>query len=181
MCVQYENIPANTFRDIIRKQKKEALPHDQTWLWQLSTRLTSWAGDKKRKSPSGGYLSLIRAMWEKLVRRICRVSTPSWSNFRILEWTCESIKGAWTDGRHVDRIIGRLTLLSPRDALKRHFKSLKTDLIFPQLKVLERKFLWNRFTNTWHFFFTHFKSSSSTISRELRQQFAICSVWKWQW
>ena len=30
--------------------------------------------------------------------------------------------------------------LSPHDALKHHFTSLKTDLIFLQLRVLERKF-----------------------------------------
>ena len=38
--------------------------------------------------------------------------------------------------------------LSPRDALKHHFKSLKTFLVFLQLGVLERKFPGNWFTNT---------------------------------
>ena len=33
-----------------------------------------------------------------------------------------------------------LNPLSPPDALKHHFTSLKTVLIFPQLRVLERKF-----------------------------------------
>ena len=33
-----------------------------------------------------------------------------------------------------------LNPLSPHDALKHHFTSLKTDLIFPQQRVLERKF-----------------------------------------
>ena len=33
-----------------------------------------------------------------------------------------------------------LNPLSPHDALKHHFTSLKTDLIFLQLSVLERKF-----------------------------------------
>ena len=42
-----------------------------------------------------------------------------------------------------------LTLLSPHDALKHHFTSLKTDLIFIQTRVLERKFPRNWFTNTW--------------------------------
>ena len=37
---------------------------------------------------------------------------------------------------------------SPHDALKHQFKSLKTDLIFLKLGVLERKFLWNWLTNT---------------------------------
>ena len=39
--------------------------------------------------------------------------------------------------------------LSPHDALKHHFTSLKTDLVFLQLRVLEPKFPGNRFTNTW--------------------------------
>ena len=41
--------------------------------------------------------------------------------------------------------------LSPHDALKHHFTSLKTEVIFQQLRILERKFPWNWFTNTWHF------------------------------
>ena len=73
--------------------------------------------------------------------------------------------------------------LYPHDALKHHFTSLKTDLIFLQLGVLEWKFPWNFFTNTWQFslifhphqiIFIHYKS-------KLRQQFAACSGWKWQW
>ena len=43
--------------------------------------------------------------------------------------------------------------LTPHDALEHHFTSLKTDLIFLQLRVFEPKF----------------------PSRELRQQFAACS------
>ena len=39
--------------------------------------------------------------------------------------------------------------LSPHDALKHHFTSLKTDLIFLQPGVLEWRFPWNWFTNTW--------------------------------
>ena len=34
----------------------------------------------------------------------------------------------------------RLNPLSPHDAIKHHFTSLKTDLIFQQLRVLERDF-----------------------------------------
>ena len=41
--------------------------------------------------------------------------------------------------------------LSPQDALMHHFTSLKTYLIFLQLRVLERKFPLNWFTNTWQF------------------------------
>ena len=59
----------------------------------------------------------------------------------------------------------RLNPLSPHDALKHHFTSLKTDLIFLQLGVLELNFPWNWFTNTWLFFqfFTHVKSSGMTM------------------
>ena len=38
--------------------------------------------------------------------------------------------------------------LNPDDALKHHFTSLKSALIFPQRGVLERKFPRNWFTNT---------------------------------
>ena len=40
-----------------------------------------------------------------------------------------------------------LNPLSPHDALKHHFTSLKIYLIFLQLRVSERKFPWNWFTN----------------------------------
>ena len=33
----------------------------------------------------------------------------------------------------------KFNLLSPHDTLKHHFKSVKTDFIFLQLRVLERK------------------------------------------
>ena len=74
---------------------------------------------------------------------------------------------------------GGFNPLNPHDALKHHFTSLKTDLIFQQPRVLERKFPKNN--DNFLYFFTHFKSSSSTTSRELRQQFAACSGWRWQW
>ena len=66
--------------------------------------------------------------------------------------------------------------LSLHDAIKHHFTSLKTDLIFLQLRVLERKFPWNRFTNTWAFslifklhqiIFIHYKSKIATAIRGL--------------
>ena len=68
--------------------------------------------------------------------------------------------------------------LSPHDALKHHFTTLKTDFIFLQLTVLEGKFPWNSFTNTRQFslifyplqvIFSHYK------------QFSACSGWRWQW
>ena len=66
--------------------------------------------------------------------------------------------------------------LISHDALMHHFTSLKTGLIFLQLRVLERKCTFGlpkhcNFLN----FSNHFKSFSSTTSRELRQQFAACS------
>ena len=47
-----------------------------------------------------------------------------------------------------------LNPLSPHDALKEHFTSLKTHLIILQLRVLERKFPLNWFTNTIFFNFS---------------------------
>ena len=63
--------------------------------------------------------------------------------------------------------------LSPLDASKHHFTSLRTDLIFLQLRVLEFHETGLRIHGI--FFFPPIKSSSSTTSRELRQQFAACS------
>ena len=66
--------------------------------------------------------------------------------------------------------------LSPRDALKHHFTSLKTNLIFQQLRVLEQKFPWNWFTNIWQSYFIfkphqiifiHYKSRIATAIRGL--------------
>ena len=47
---------------------------------------------------------------------------------------------------HMYYIINPLSL---HDALKLHFTSLKTVLGFLQQRILERKFPWNWFTNTW--------------------------------
>ena len=74
---------------------------------------------------------------------------------------------------HVNR---RVNPLSPHDALKHHFTSLKTELIFLQLGVLERKFAWKWFTNTMQFFyifkphqiiFIHYKSRIAAAIRGL--------------
>ena len=75
------------------------------------------------------------------------------------------------------KLIQRFNPLSPHDALKHHFTSLKTDLIFLQLGDLERKFPETGLPIRGNFlyFLNHIKSSSSTTSRELRQQFAACS------
>ena len=69
--------------------------------------------------------------------------------------------------------------LSPHDALKHHFTSLKTDLMFLQLTVrFEDKKLHETglpIHGNFLYFLNYLKSSSSTTSRELRQQFAACS------
>ena len=67
--------------------------------------------------------------------------------------------------------------LSPHDALKHHFTSLKTDLILLKLGGFRRKISMKLLPIHSNFptFFIHFKSSLFTTSRELRQQFAACS------
>ena len=80
--------------------------------------------------------------------------------------------------RGVKTIIVVLNPLSPHNALKHHFISLKTDLISLQLRVLEGKIsmkLVYQYMKVFLQFLTRTNSSSSTTSRELRQQFAACS------
>ena len=73
-------------------------------------------------------------------------------------------------------------LFKPHDASNQHFSSLKNHLISRNLGIFKRKFLWNCFNDNDIFSFaTNFKSSSSTTNRELRQQFAACNGWRWQW
>ena len=66
--------------------------------------------------------------------------------------------------------------LSPHEALKHLFTSPKTESIFLQQRVLERKFPSYWFTNTWLFslifkqhqvIFTHYKSRIATAIRGL--------------
>ena len=66
--------------------------------------------------------------------------------------------------------------LSRHNALKHHFTSLKTDLIFLQQMVLEQNFHETNLPIHGNFFqfLSHMKSCSFTTSRELRQQFAAC-------
>ena len=54
-----------------------------------------------------------------------------------------------------------ITPLSPHDALNHHFTSLKTNLIFPQQRVLERKFPWNLFTTSNHLHLLQVKNCDS--------------------
>ena len=56
-----------------------------------------------------------------------------------------------TTHRDNDKSLYSFNPLNPHDALKHHFTTLKTDLIFLQLMVLEGKFPWSSFTTTWQF------------------------------
>ena len=83
----------------------------------------------------------------------------------LADWLCE-----WFQ-------VCKQKMLNPHDALKHHFTSLKTDLIFQQIMALEWKFPWNWFTNTWQFssifkphqiIFIHYKSRIATAIRGLQ-------------
>ena len=67
--------------------------------------------------------------------------------------------------------------LSPHDALKHHFTSLKTYLIFLQLGAYNENCHETGLPILGNFLkvLNHIKSYSFTTSRELRQQFATCS------
>ena len=56
-------------------------------------------------------------------------------------WQAVVFKVRQVDVSHMRQV--SFNPLSPHDALKYHFTSLKTDLIFLQLGVSEGKFLWN--------------------------------------
>ena len=71
---------------------------------------------------------------------------------------------------------GSFNPLSPHDAIKHHFTSLKTYLIFLKLRVLDRKFPLNLFNTTWSFslifephqvIFIHYKSRIAAAIRGL--------------
>ena len=74
-----------------------------------------------------------------------------------------------------------LNPLNPHDVLKHLFTYLKTDVFFLKLRGFRRKISMEismkllSIHGNFLKFFTHFKSSSSTTSRELRQQFPACS------
>ena len=72
------------------------------------------------------------------------------SRHRIL-WIDPQHHSNCKQAKHSISIYLTVAHLSPHDALKHHFTSLKTDLIFLQAWVLERKFPWNWFTNIWKF------------------------------
>ena len=58
------------------------------------------------------------------------------------------LRGDWCPDRWPPGVLGHLNHLSPHDALKHNFTSLKADLILLQPKVLERKLPWNWLSNT---------------------------------
>ena len=91
--------------------------------------------------------------------KIC-ILAKNWLNINRqpaqFTWSCSrEQKVVWESRRWLIVDIdnrGHFNPLSPHDALKHHFASLKTQLIFSQLRVLEEKKLpWNCFTNTCQF------------------------------
>ena len=72
---------------------------------------------------------------------------------------------------------GNVNPLNPHDASKNHFVSLKNDLIYYTYGFWNENVHGTILTIAIYFvhLVTHFKSSSSTTSRELRQQFATYS------
>ena len=68
--------------------------------------------------------------------------------FNLLGW-CLYLYHTWYWSNTFWELKRMLNPVSPHDALKHHFKSLKTHIIFLKPRVLERKFPWNWFTNTW--------------------------------
>ena len=80
----------------------------------------------------------------------------SWAELTVITYDLILSDGIWIT-RLVDYLITCQLFqlwfnpLSPHDASKHHFTSLKTDLSFLQEKVLGRKFTWNWFINTWQF------------------------------
>ena len=73
-------------------------------------------------------------------------------------------------------VIHLINPLNPHDALKHHFTSLRTDLIFLQLRVLERKFPSSWFTNTWQFSVIFKPHQIIFIHYKLRIATAICGL-----
>ena len=71
--------------------------------------------------------------------------------------------------------------LNPHNATENHFAFLRIN--FLKHRGFKTKILMKLFNNNNILFssVTHFKSSSSTSSLELRQKFAACSGWRWQW
>ena len=109
---------------------------EQTNQWTCTTQLSSHL-KRSRYTHRGHCL-----FWELKLTSLKRVSIE-YIAFRISAWFCTIS-------------ITLCNPLSPHDALKHHFTSPKTYLIFLQQSVLERKLpclnsLANCFTNTWQF------------------------------
>ena len=95
-----------------------------------------------------------------------------WFNF-ALTWNSPAQPPSSSGGK---LLIYLFNPFSPHDALKHHLTSLRTDLIFLQQRVLERKFPWNWRPNTWQFSLIfkphqiisiHYKSRIATAIRGL--------------
>ena len=196
---QWLKLPAWKFGDRVfephsglRASKKQTvsspLIRKDIILWGISV-TESWrarlhtTGAQMANPVSGGQCHLIhltvlrRLPWPSLAYMCTKVAkTP-------IHFISRS-SGAYTDtlvsrGRtchFVKSKIPPINPLSPHDALKHHFTSLKTYLIFLQLGVLERNFPWNWFTNTWQFslifhppevIFIHYKSRIAAAIRGL--------------
>ena len=109
---------------------------------------------------SSGYRSLCHSVnpWSSGYRSLCHSVNPWSSGYRSL---CHSVN-PWSSGD-----MSLFNPLSPHDALKHHFTSLKTQFISLQLRFLEGKFPLNWFNNKWqfsliflphHVIFTHYKT-----------------------
>ena len=117
-----------------------------------------------------------RQWWEGLRSFIYWISNPISCAFRF--------HGLWALSRSIKHAWLRLAIIScpsvnpssPHDALKHHFTSLKTDLIFLQLVVLEWKFQWNWLTNTWQFSLIFHPHQIIFIHYKSRIAAAICDL-----
>ena len=105
-----------------------------------------------------------------IIIHICSLWNQTFANLAVKKTITTSISVIVQANKTINPI--RL-----HDALKRHFTSLKTHLVFLQLGVLEYKFPWNCFTHTWqlfsfifyplHVIFIHYKSRIAAAIRGL--------------
>ena len=81
----------------------------------------------------------------------------------------QHIFAIWSQIKQIQLFFTHFNPLSPHDALKHHFTSLKTYLILLKLRGFRRKISMNLVAihGSFLIFFTHSKSSSPTTSREL--------------
>ena len=115
--------------------------------------------------------------WYEEIDLLEQMGTARYSE-GMLFWRFIVLKGHYSviRGEYSKNKVQYLNPLNPHDALKHHITSLKTDLIFLQPRVLERKCPCNWFTNTWQFsllfkplqiIFIHYKSRIEAAIRGL--------------